>query len=102
MFAFAVKRILQAILVMLIISFIGFAIKHNFGDPVRELVGERVTPAERAEIREKLGLNDPFVTQYVRFLGQAMQGNLGQSYFFKKPATEVILKKAPATLELVF
>lgn len=102
MSAFAVKRILQAILVMLIISFIGFAIKHNFGDPVRELVGERVTPAERAEIREKLGLNDPFVTQYVRFLGQAMQGNLGQSYFFKKPATEVILKKAPATLELVF
>jgi len=102
MFAFAVKRILQAMIVMLIIGCIGFAIKHNFGDPVRDLVGQRVTPAERAEIRERLGLNDPFMVQYVRFLGDAIQGDLGQSYFFKKPATEVIIKKAPATLELVF
>jgi peptide/nickel transport system permease protein len=102
MFAFAVKRILQAVIVMLIISVIGFAIKHNFGDPVRDLVGQRVTPAERAEIREKLGLNDPFMVQYVRFLGAAAQGDLGLSYFFKKPAAEVIIKKAPATLELVF
>ena len=102
MFAFTVKRILQAVLVMLIISFIGFAIKHNFGDPVRDLVGQRITPAERAEIREQMGLNDPFMVQYVRFLGDAVQGDLGQSYFFKQPATQVILKKAPATLELVF
>ncbi|MUM76929.1 ABC transporter permease subunit [Pseudodesulfovibrio sp. F-1] len=102
MFAFAIKRILQAVIVMLIISFIGFAIKHNFGDPVRDLVGQRVTPAERAEIRQKLGLNDPFMIQYVRFLGAAVQGDLGQSYFFKRPASEVIIKKAPATLELVF
>ena len=102
MFAFSVKRILQAIFVMLIISFIGFSIKHSFGDPVRELVGERVTPAQRAEIREKLGLNDPFFTQYVRFLGAATHGDLGQSYFFKKPAADVIIDKAPATLELVF
>jgi len=102
MFAFTVKRICQALIVMIIISFIGFAIKHNFGDPVRELVGERVTPAERAEIRDRLGLNDPFPVQYVRFLKDAVRGNLGQSYFFKKPATQVIIKKAPATLELVF
>lgn len=102
MFAFAMKRILQAVIVMLIISLIGFAIKHNFGDPVRDLVGQRVTPAERTEIREKLGLNDPFMVQYVRFLGAAVQGDLGQSYFFKRPASEVIIRKAPATLELVF
>ncbi|SDP53750.1 ABC transporter permease [Desulforhopalus singaporensis] len=102
MFAFTVKRIAQGILVMLIISFIGFGIKHNFGDPVRELVGERVTPEERAQIREKLGLNDPFMVQYVRFLKNAVQGDLGRSFFFKKPVTEVIAAKAPATLELVF
>jgi len=102
MFAFTVKRIIQAVIVMLIISFIGFAIKHNFGDPIRDLVGQRVTPAERAQIRERLGLNDPFMVQYVRFLGNAVQGDLGQSYFFKKPAAEVIIKKAPATIELVF
>ncbi|WFS61248.1 ABC transporter permease [Pseudodesulfovibrio thermohalotolerans] len=102
MFAFTVKRILQAVVVMLIISFIGFAIKHNFGDPVRDLVGQRVTATERAEIRDRLGLNDPFPVQYARFLRDALRGDLGQSYFFKKPATEVIIKKAPATLELVF
>ncbi len=102
MFAFAIKRIVQAVMVMLIISFIGFSIKHNFGDPVRELVGERVTPAERAQIREKLGLNDPFIIQYGRFLKNALRGDLGRSFFFKRPVTDVILSKAPATLELVF
>ncbi len=92
---------MQAVLVMLIISFIGFAIKHNFGDPVRELVGERITPEERAQIRDQLGLNDPFVIQYGRFLKNAVHGDLGRSYFFKKPALDVIVRKAPATLELV-
>ncbi len=101
MLAFTVRRILQAILVMLVISFIGFAIKHNFGDPVRELVGERVTPQERAQIREELGLNDPFFIQYGRFLRDAAHGDLGRSFFFKRPVTDVILSKAPATLELV-
>lgn len=87
---------------MLIISLIGFAIKHNFGDPVREIVGERVTPEERSQIRQQLGLNDPFLVQYGRFLKDAMHGDLGRSFFFKKPVTEVIISKAPATLELVF
>lgn len=102
MFAFIVKRVAQALLVMMIIGFIGFAIKHNFGDPVRDLVGQRVTPEERAEIRERLGLNDPFFVQYGRFLKNAVQGDLGRSFFFKKPAMDVIMQKAPATLELVF
>ncbi|MGW8194999.1 MAG: ABC transporter permease [Desulforhopalus sp.] len=102
MFAFTIKRIAQGLIVMLIISFIGFAIKHNFGDPVRELVGERVTPEERSQIREKLGLNDPFLVQYGRFLVNAAHGDLGRSFFFKKPVIEVIISKAPATLELVF
>ncbi len=102
MFAFTVRRIAQGLIVMVVISFIGFAIKHNFGDPVRELVGERVTPVERAQIRQQLGLNDPFLMQYGRFLNDALHGDLGRSYFFKKPVTEVIMSKAPATLELVF
>lgn len=103
MFAFIVRRIIQAIIVMIIISFLGFALKQNVGDPVREITGISVSAAEREAIREKLGLNDPFFTQYFRFLkGAVLEGNLGQSFFYKKPATEVILKKAPATLELVF
>lgn len=102
MFAFTVRRIIQAIIVMLIISFIGFALKQNVGDPVRELTGISVSAAERDAIREKLGLNDPFLIQYGRFLkGAVLEGNIGQSFFYKKPAMDVILSKAPATIELV-
>ncbi len=102
MFAFIIRRILQAILVMFIISLIGFALKQKVGDPVREITGISVSAAERDAIREKLGLNDPFLVQYGRFLKSALlYGDIGQSFFYKKPAMEVILSKAPATLELV-
>jgi peptide/nickel transport system permease protein len=102
MFAFVIRRILQAVIVMLVISMIGFAIKQNVGDPVRQLTGISVSAAEREALRDQLGLNDPFTVQYVRFLKKALHGDIGQSFFYKKPAMEVILKKAPATLELVF
>ncbi|MCP4624598.1 MAG: ABC transporter permease [bacterium] len=101
MFAFIVRRILQALLVMLVIGMVGFVIQNQMGDPVRDLVGERVTPAERAVIRDQLGLNDPFYIQYFRFVKKACQGDLGLSFFYKKPALEVIASKAPATIELV-
>jgi len=101
MFAFIVRRIIQAIIVMLVIGLVGFVIQHQIGDPVRDLVGERVTPAERAVIRDRLGLNDPVYIQYFRFVKNACQGDLGFSFFYKKPALEVIVSKAPATIELV-
>jgi peptide/nickel transport system permease protein len=101
MFAFIVRRFIQAIFVMLIISLVGFLIQHNIGDPVRDLVGERVTPAEREVIRDQLGLNDPFYVQFARFVKKAGKGDLGLSFFYKKPALEVIVSKAPATIELV-
>jgi len=101
MFAFIIRRIIQSIMVMLVISLVGFSIQHSIGDPVRDLVGERVTPAEREEIRDRLGLNDPFYEQYFRFVKNACKGDLGLSFFYKKPALEVIISKAPATLELV-
>lgn len=102
MFAYLVKRVFQAIAVMFVISLIGFAIQGNLGDPLRELVGQSVSEEVRQELREELGLNDPFLQQYMRFVGNALQGDLGTSYFFKEPALDVILKKLPATLELVF
>ncbi|MBN2298802.1 MAG: ABC transporter permease [Deltaproteobacteria bacterium] len=102
MFAFTIRRIAQGILVMLIISFLCFTIQHAIGDPVRDIVGISVSAAEREALREKMGLNDPFLSQYIRFLGKAVRGDVGMSFFFKKPALEVILFKAPATLELVF
>ena len=101
MFAFIIKRAFQAVMVMLVIGLIGFSIQNNIGDPIRPLVGERVSPEERAEMAEKLGLNDPFFTQYLRFIKKALHGDLGISFIYHKPCTEVILKHAPATIELV-
>ncbi len=98
---FLLRRVVQAVIVMFVISIIGFSIQDNLGDPLRELVGQSVSEAERDALRETMGLNDPFMVQYFRFLGNAVQGDLGTSYFFKKPALEVILNKLPATFELV-
>jgi len=102
MFAFLVRRLVQAIVVMVVISLIAFSIQDNLGDPLREMVGQSVSEAEREQLRDEMGLNDPFLTQYWRFAKNAVQGDLGSSYFFKEPALQVILKKLPATLELVF
>ncbi|MEZ5537284.1 MAG: ABC transporter permease [Thiolinea sp.] len=102
MLAFLIKRVFQALIVMFVISIISFSIQDNLGDPLRELVGQSVSEEERQQLRDKMGLNDPFLVQYIRFAGKALQGDLGTSYFFKEPALQVILRKLPATLELVF
>ena len=102
MLAFLARRLMQALIVMFVISLISFSIQDNLGDPLREMVGQSVSEAERQQLRDELGLNDPFLTQYGRFLSKAVQGDLGQSYFFKEPALDVILAKLPATLELTF
>lgn len=102
MLAFLIRRIAHAVVVMFVISLISFSIQDNLGDPLRELVGQSVSEEARQAMRDEMGLNDPFFTQYLRFAGRAVQGDLGMSYFFKEPALQVILKKLPATLELVF
>lgn len=99
--AFLIRRAIQAVIVMFVISLIGFSIQDNLGDPLREMVGQNVSLAERDELRTTMGLNDPFFVQYSRFLGKAVQGDLGTSYFFKRPALDVIMDKFPATFELV-
>lgn len=102
MLQFLLKRTLQAILVMFIISIFCFSIQDSLGDPTRELAAMSMSNAERENLRESLGLNDPLYVQYGRFVGRAIQGDLGTSYFFKEPTMTVILKKLPATLELAF
>lgn len=101
MFAFLVRRLGQAVVVMLVISALSFSIQDELGDPLQELAGESVSEAIRDQLREEMGLNDPFLVQYWRFLKNAVGGDLGTSYFFKRPALEVILDKLPATIDLV-
>jgi peptide/nickel transport system permease protein len=102
MLQFLLKRALQAFVVMFIISVFCFLVQDNLGDPTRELAAQSMSDAERENLRTSLGLNDPLFTQYLRFAGKALQGDLGNSYFFKEPALTVILRKLPATLELAF
>ncbi|ART79866.1 ABC transporter permease [Oceanisphaera avium] len=102
MLTFLLKRLFQMIVVMFVISLVAFSIQDNLGDPLRELVGQSVSEQVREQMRTELGLNDPFLVKYGRFLGQALQGDFGLSYFYKKPTLEVIFDKLPATLELVF
>ncbi|MFW5791616.1 MAG: ABC transporter permease [Desulfohalobiaceae bacterium] len=101
MLAFLIRRIVQAVMVMLVISVLGFAIKQSVGDPIREITGISVSAAERERLREELGLNDPLLVQWGRFVARAVQGDLGNSFYFKRPAMDVIISKAPATIELV-
>ncbi|MDA9557747.1 ABC transporter permease [Vibrio sp.] len=101
MFSFLVNRLFQALVVMFVISLVAFSIQDNLGDPLREMVGISVSEAEREALRDDLGLNDPFFDKYSRFLSAAVQGDLGNSYTFKRPAVAVILDKLVATMELV-
>ena len=102
MFRFLIKRFFQSVIVVLIISLIATFIQNQLGDPTREMVGQSVTKEEREQLKQKLGLNDPFLVQYGRFIKNALKGDLGTSFFFKKSTVEIILEKLPATLELVF
>ncbi|MFD1007581.1 MULTISPECIES: ABC transporter permease [Oceanisphaera] len=102
MLTFLLKRLFQMIVVMFVISLIAFSIQDNLGDPLRELVGQSVSEEVRQQMRTELGLNDPFMVKYSRFVGNALHGDFGTSYFYKKPTLEVIFEKLPATLELVF
>ena len=102
MLTFLLKRLFQVVVVMFIISLVAFSIQDNLGDPLRELVGQSVSEDVRQQMRTELGLNDPFMVKYSRFVGNALQGDFGTSYFYKQPTLEVIFEKLPATLELVF
>jgi len=98
---FATGRLIQAMLVMLAILLIAFAVRSALGDPLREIMGEAVPESERAELRHELGLDAPWPVQLARYLGGAVQGDLGTSTIYKRPTLEVILAKFPASFELV-
>jgi peptide/nickel transport system permease protein len=98
---FIARRALQALLVMLAVAVIAFAVRQALGDPLREIMGEAVPEAERAALRHELGLDAPWPTQLARYLGHAARGNLGQSYIYKRPTLQVVLAKFSASFELV-
>jgi peptide/nickel transport system permease protein len=99
--AFIARRLAQALLVMLAILVIAFAVRSALGDPLREIVGEAVPEAEREALRHELGLDAPWPVQLGRYLASAAHGDLGTSLIYKRPTLETVLAKFPASLELV-
>ena len=101
MIAFLLKRLLNAAFVMLAVAFLAFMIFRFFGDPVEMMVNEQATQSDRAELRERLGLNDGLLTQYARFVGSAVQGDFGISYRNQQDVMTLVAERFPATFELV-
>lgn len=101
MLVFIIKRLGNAILVMLAVAMLAFLIFRLAGDPVELMVGEQTSQTDKDALRERLGLNDGLITQYVRFVSEAAQGNFGVSYRNGQKVLPLIAQRFPATLELV-
>ena len=95
------RRLLQALAVMLLAALVAFLLFNYIGDPVNNMVGQETGAADRAALRERLGLNDSFVVQFARFVGHAVQGDFGISYRLQRPVADLIAERLPATIELV-
>lgn len=98
---FLIRRLFQAVLVMLTAALIAFVLFNYVGDPVNNMVGQEASTADRAALRERLGLNDPFIVQFARFVGNAVQGDFGISYRMQRPVADLLAERFPATIELV-
>src|SRR5271170_7026645 len=100
MLAFTLRRAIQAIGVMIAVGIISFSMFRFAGDPVNQMVAIDTSAAERAEIRQSLGLDDPIVVQFARYFANAVQFKFGMSYQFRQPVATLLKERMPATLEL--
>jgi len=101
MLGFIIKRLLATIPVLgMVALFVFFMLRMTPGDPAAVLAGDNGTPQQIEEIREQLGLNRPIPTQLVIWFGKLLQGDLGESFYFKKPVTQLILFRIEPTLAL--
>ncbi len=96
-----IGRLFQALLVTLAVTAIAFAMFRFVGDPVRIMAREEASQEEIAELRSRLGLDRPVLTQYAAFVGRVATGELGVSYRNQRPVVDLIAERLPATLELV-
>lgn len=102
MAAYLLRRLIQAALILLGVSFITFFLLYVLpADPVRQIAGRAATAETVENIREQLGLDKPFVVQYARYMGALLQGDMGRSYLQKTEVAELILSRLPATLLLM-
>ncbi len=102
MLVFVLRRLAQAVIVMLAVAFIAFMLFQYVGDPVNNILGQDATPEQRAQLRSDLGLDKPFPVQFARFVGNAVRGQFGLSLRQGRKVSSLIAERLPATLELSF
>jgi peptide/nickel transport system permease protein len=103
MWSYIMRRIFQGLFTLLIITVLCFLLTRFSGDPLAQYAtNPRMSAEDKEALRERLGLNDPLYVQYFKWLGLAIQGDLGQSFFAKQPVAEMIKTRLPNTLILMF
>ena len=100
MLIFVLRRLAQAVVVMLVVAFIAFMLFQHVGDPVTNLLGQDATPQQRQQLRSDLGLDKPFFVQFAHFVGNAVQGEFGLSLRQGRRVSALIAERLPATVEL--
>lgn len=102
MVSYIARRLLQTVFILFGISLVTFVLLYLVpADPARQIAGRSATAATVESIREQLGLNLPFYQQYLRYLGDLLQGDLGRSYLQKTEVSELIWSRLPASLLLM-
>jgi peptide/nickel transport system permease protein len=100
MFAFIIRRLLQAVVVMLVVAMIAFYLFQFVGDPVSIMLGQDATDADRVRLTAELGLDQPVVLQFYHFVINAVQGDFGISLRQGQNVSTLLLERMPATFEL--
>ena len=101
MAAFLIRRLLSLVPVLLVVAVVVFMLLRWVpGDPAAVIAGESATADQVAALRQRMGLDQPVTTQFAIWLGQVLQGDFGESYFFRKPVLELITQRMEPTLAL--
>jgi peptide/nickel transport system permease protein len=102
MLVMIIRRLAQSVVVMLTVALIAFSLFRYVGDPIAQMVGQDTPVQVREQMRQELGLNDPVVFQFARFVGNTLRGRFGISFRIGRPVSALIVERLPATLELSF
>ncbi|MEM8854571.1 MAG: ABC transporter permease [Pseudomonadota bacterium] len=100
MAALIARRLGHGILVLFVVSLLAFLLSSLVGDPVASILGLNATPEDRAELAQRLGLDQPFFTRYATFLWNAIHFEFATSYAAQRPVSDLLIERIPATLEL--
>lgn len=102
MLAFIIRRLVEAVLVMVVVAIVAFAMFRFIGDPVSQMISQDASIEQRNALIAELGLNDPLPVQVARFMWRVAHFDFGLSYKFRQPVSTMIAARMPATLELSF